>query len=151
MSVIIVAGPLAAVKSNFVEQHFPDRTIIDLGNFQKSINATPMDIFKSYQACRDALQQALRENKKVVLKHPLLKRQRRPMYIDAIREFTDEDIEMYFLFPSLEKWKDTRLQEYVQLMCDIADIPTVDEGYSKVHVIRDADTSSDTVAHNKGE
>lgn len=145
MSVVIVAGPTCAGKSTFIKQNFPDRTVIDIYDFQQNKSLiNPETIIQSYEECKIALQNALREGKQVVLEHTLLCQKRRPMYINAIREVTDEDIEIYFVIPSIsEHMRRTRQRnikltvDYVRYMHEIAELPTTDEGYSQVHIIRD--------------
>lgn len=144
MSVIIVAGPTCAGKSTFIKQNFPDRTVIDIYDFQQNCLINPDTILESYEACKVALQDALRSGKKVVLEHTLLCQKRRPMYIDAIREITDEDIEMFFIIPTISEHMRRARQrnikltvDYVRYMHEIAEVPTIIEGYSNVHIIRD--------------
>ena len=145
MSVIIVAGPTCAGKSTFIKDHFPNHTVIDLFDFQKDFKyITVSDVLLSYEKCKEALIKALQEGKEVVLEHTLLKQQRRPMYIDAIRSVTNEPIEMYFLMPSDEQLiKQMRERSYAsdiktaQSMKEVAEFPTLDEGYAVVHIISD--------------
>ena len=98
----------------------------------------------SYEECRDALAAAIDRGEDVVLEHTLLKEMRRPMYIDAIREHTDEPIEMYFLMPSDEQlFRQMKERKYAsdirtaQSMKEIVERPTVAEGYAVVHIISD--------------
>lgn len=145
MSVIIVAGPTCAGKSTFIKDHFPNHTVIDLFDFQKDFKyITVSDVLLSYEKCKEALIKALQEGKEVVLEHTLLKQQRRPMYIDAIRSVTNEPIEMYFLMPSDEQLiKQMRERSYAsdiktaQSMKEVVEFPTLDEGYAVVHIISD--------------
>ena len=145
MSVIIVAGPTCAGKSTFIKDHFPDHTVVDLFDFQKDFKYVTVEgVMQSYEECKNALQAALRQGKNVVLEHTLLKQMRRPMYIDAIRECTNEPIEMYFLVPSDEQLiKQMRERSYAsdiktaQSMKEVIELPTLSEGYAVVHIISD--------------
>lgn len=145
MSVIIVAGPTCAGKSTFIKDHFPNHKVIDLFDYQKHFKYVTVDaVLQSYEECKMALQEALRNGEAVVLEHTLLKQKRRPMYIDAIRECTDEPIEMYFLMPSDKQLiKQMRERSYAsdiktaQNMKDTVELPTLDEGYTVVHIISD--------------
>lgn len=145
MSVIIVAGPTCAGKSTFIKDHFPDHTVVDLFDFQKDFKYVTVEgVMQSYEECKNALQAALRQGKNVVLEHTLLKQMRRPMYIDAIRECTNEPIEMYFLVPSDEQLiKQMRERSYAsdiktaRSMKEVIELPTLSEGYAVVHIISD--------------
>lgn len=144
MSVVIVAGPMCAGKSTFIKEHFPDHTVVDLYDFQDGIINTYADVMRSYEECRDELVKAIQRGNDVVLEHTLLKQQRRPMYIDAIRSVTDEDIEMYFILPSIDehvKYAQKRNisadKQYIEGVRSVIELPTIDEGYSAVHLIVD--------------
>ena len=145
MSVIIVAGPTCAGKSTFIKDHFPNHTVVDLFDFQKDFKFINVhDVLISYEQCRDELKAAITRGEDVVLEHTLLKRMRRPMYIDAIRECTDRPIEMYFLMPSDEQlFKQMRERSYAsdiktaRSMKEVVELPTLDEGYAVVHIISD--------------
>ncbi len=145
MSVIIVAGPTCAGKTTFIQDHFPNHTVIDLFQFQKDFLFLSVDaVMESYVKCCDALVEAIKRGEDVVLEHTLLKQKRRPMYIDAIREHTDSPIEMYFLMPSdeqlfaqMKERKFAKDIETAKKMKEIAELPTLDEGYAVVHIISD--------------
>ena len=145
MSVIIVAGTTCAGKSTFIKDHFPHHTVVDLFDFQKDLPCLCVDtVLESYERCRDALTAAIDRGEDVVLEHTLLKQKRRPMYIDAIREHTDTPIEMYFLMPSdeqlLQQMKERKYARDIQTAIDMkatVELPTLDEGYSVVHIISD--------------
>lgn len=144
MSIIIVAGPTCAGKSTFIKENFADREIVDLFDFQENIVFFSTDsIMRSYEECRDALIQKIKEGKQVVLEHTLLKAIRRKFYIDAIREITNEPIEIYFLIPEreiyreqLRKRKQPTDDDFIDSSYSILEIPTKEEGYDKVTVIQ---------------
>ena len=144
MAIIIVAGPTCAGKSTFIKENFADKEVVDLFDFQENIaffNVT--SIMRSYEECRDALIEKIKEGKDVVLEHTLLKAIRRKFYIDAIREVTNEPIEIYFLMPEREVYRQ-QLKERKQPTDDdfidgsysILEIPTKDEGYNQVTIIQ---------------
>ena len=145
MSIIIVAGPTCSGKSTFIKNNFPKHTKIDVFDFQQKLDCFSVDnIMKSYIECRDALVSAIKNNKNVVLEHTLLKKCRRDMYVNAIKETTGEPIEMYFLFPSDEQLlSQMQMRKYsnskteVSKMKELAELPTVGEGYKVVHIISD--------------
>lgn len=142
MAIKIVMGPACAGKSTFIKETFPQATVIDLFNFQKdfmSIN----EIMQSYIDCKDALISTIKEGKDVVLEHTLLKAKRRPMYIDAIREITDEPINIYVVMPDSDtylefsqKRKCEMTKEMIDIMYDTLEIPTLDEGFSNIYIIK---------------
>lgn len=144
MSIKIVAGPMCAGKSTFIKKNFPNHTVVDLYDFQDGIIGTYADVMRSYEECRDELVKAIQRGDDVVLEHTLLKQCRRPMYIDAIRSVTDEDIEMYFILPSIDehiKYAQARNigadKQYLEGIRSIIELPTIEEGYSAVHLIVD--------------
>lgn len=144
MSVIIVAGPTCSGKSTFIKENFSDREVVDLFDFQKDkLFLNIQGILKSYEECKNTLIEKIKEGKSVVLEHTLLKAIRRKPYIDAIKEVTDEPIEIYFLFPEreiyrkqLEMRKQPTDDDFIDGSYLVVEIPTEDEGYDKVTVIR---------------
>lgn len=115
MAIKIVMGPSCAGKSTFIKETFPQATVIDSFNFQKdfmSIN----EIMQSYIDCKDALISTIKEGKDVVLEHTLLKAKRRPMYIDAIREITDEPINIYVVMPDSDTYLEFSQKENVKCL-----------------------------------
>lgn len=137
--VIIVMGAPYSGKSTFIKERFPNRTVIDLFDFQVNRH-TVEDIMESYIECRDALIQAIKDGKEVVLEHTLLKRKRRPMYVEAIREVTDAPIHVYVMMPSLEKVASycktrTSLVALYEEHLDLLEMPAKEEGFDEIHII----------------
>lgn len=137
--VIIVMGPPGSGKSTYIKEHFADRTVIDLFDFQEN-RFTEDEIMESYIKCRDALVQAIKDGKSVVLEHTLLKRKRRPMYIKAIRSVTDAPIHVYAMNPSLEKVKSYSKKEkssvgLYKYYLELLELPTKDEGFDEIYII----------------
>lgn len=140
---IIVAGPAFAGKSTFIKEHFPKKRIIDLFDFQKGKSYTIPVVLQSYEDCKNELIQAIQNGEDVVLEHTLLKAIRRKPYIDAIREVTDEDIDIYFIVPNEEEWIErgkkrglTNPISTIKDAKDVMELPTVEEGFAHVHIIR---------------
>lgn len=150
MSVIIVAGPTCSGKSTFIQKNFPHHKVIDVYDFQKDFRYICIDnVMESYIQCKDALVAAIKESENVVLEHTLLKAKRRAMYVEAIKEVTDDPIEMYFLLPSdkqllkqMKKRKYSKSLVEAQKMRELAELPTISEGYSVVHIISDNPTEN---------
>lgn len=142
--IIIVAGPPCAGKSTFIKKHFPNHTVIAIDDFQKGILGTVDDVMQSYYNCRDALMKAIQSHDNVVLEHTLLKRERREMYINAIREVTNDDISMFFIFPDRAEHlrraqkRDPKIPSgSILAHRDIVEIPTPDEGYKHAYIIKE--------------
>jgi gluconate kinase len=117
--------------------------VIDLYDFQGKGFVTVESIWQSYVDCAEALKQAIKEHKDVVLEHTLLKRIRREWYIEQIREVTTDEIKIICIVPTVEE-----LLEHAKLrkiymskgeaegMLEILEIPTTDEGYSSIEIIK---------------
>lgn len=140
----IVMGPACAGKSYFIKENFPTATVIDLYDYQKTrpyLNSE--GIMESYEECKNALVEAIKENKEeIVLEHTLLKAKRRKVYIDAIREVTDKPIIIYVVLPSreiLKKFSKLRGVNYddldIDLILDVLEIPTKEEGFASVIMV----------------
>lgn len=143
MAINIVMGPACSGKSSFIRNTFKNHTIIDLYNFQENIKVWNVEsIMKSYINCRDALIQALKENKEVVLEHTLLRAIRREMYIKAIKEVSNEPINIYVLLPSKEtllEFSKKRHCDYtisqVEQLFNTLEIPVKEEGFDNIYII----------------
>lgn len=144
MSVVIVMGPACSGKSTFIKEYFKDRTIIDLYDFQSAKNGSLSAVWLSYEDCRDALVEALKSGKSVVLEHTLLLRKRRPMYIEAIRSVTDEPIDVYCMVPSIDtlyeriKKRNVRLtRKQAEEALNMLELPVLEEGFENIYLIGD--------------
>lgn len=142
MAIKIVMGPSCTGKSTFIKETFPNATVIDLFDFQKDFMSVD-EVMQSYIACKDALVSAIKENKDVVLEHTLLKSKRRPMYINAIKEVTDEPINVYVLIPDKEDYLEfsekrncNMSKETIDMMFDTLEIPTIEEGFNNIYIIK---------------
>lgn len=142
MAIKIVMGPSCTGKSTFIKETFPNATVIDLFDFQKDFMSVD-EVMQSYIDCRDALVNAIKENKDVVLEHTLLKAKRRPMYINAIKEVTDEPINVYVLIPDKEdylKFAEKRncnmSKEIIDMMFETLETPTIEEGFNNIYIIK---------------
>lgn len=142
MRIIFVMGPACAGKSTFIKENFPEFKKIDLYDFQERW-VTVENVMKSYEECLKALLDVIKNKEDVVLEHTFLKAIRRKAYIDAIKEITDTPIEAYFLFPSDEELKENAKQrgiklneKTIQLYREIAEFPTIEEGFAQVTLIR---------------
>ena len=143
MAIKIVMGPSCAGKSHFIKETFPNSKVIDLWDFQKDYHFVSYDIImKSYIDTKNALIEAIKNKEDVVLEHTLLKAIRREMYVKAIKEITDEPINIYVILPDKENFKlfnekrgfpcnDSELEQ----MLNILEIPTLEEGFENIYII----------------
>lgn len=139
-NVIIVMGPPCSGKSTFIQENFPDKTVIDLKDFQRDIGCSYEEIMQSYIKCKDSLMVAIQEGKPVVLEHTLLKRKRRPMYVEAIKEVTDAPIYVYVMQPSPEKvteyyQKENISEDFYYGHQKLLEIPEKEEGFEEIYII----------------
>lgn len=143
MPITIVMGPPCSGKSTFIKENFKDSTVIDLFNFQARTRPSFDSVWKSYVDCAEKLKECIKEGKKnIVLEHTLLRKERREWYISQIREVSNDDIEIYCIVPSkdtLIKRAKSRHRPITDISAEdvlnILEIPTKDEGYSKVHIL----------------
>lgn len=146
MTIKIVMGIPCAGKSTFIKKYFPNSRKIDLYDFQKQYKKINyFDIMQSYEDVKNELLESIRNNEDVILEHTLLKAIRREMYIEAIKEITDEPIDVYLIHPTIQRFKenhairlgeefhDDELKEYF----DTLEIPTTKEGFAHVYLVED--------------
>ncbi len=145
MQIIFVIGPACAGKSTYIKNNFPNFKVIDLYDFQKNYTFLGYnECFESYEKCKDALIEAIKNNENVVMEHTLLKAIRRKVYIDAVKELGDYGIECICIKPSpevLNKRKELRniksKIEWDKEELDLLEIPTIEEGFSNIKLIEE--------------
>ena len=140
MSIVFVAGPPCAGKSTFIKKNFPDRKVIDIFTYQ-SKRMSIQSLIKASEDCLKDILDSIKNNENIVIEHTLLKAIRREPYIKAIKEITNENIEMYFCLPEIEEHKNrfkkrgievfgTEVEDYHEII----EIPTIEEGFSIVAI-----------------
>lgn len=151
MKITFVMGIACSGKSTYISENFKDRKIIDLYDFQEN-KFTYQEIYNSYIETENALIKAIKNGEDVVLEHTLLKGIRRKMYIDAVREITDEPIEIILINPEIKTMVNRRAERFglsldIEPNCfedlelqikeelSVLEIPTEDEGFSNVTII----------------
>ncbi len=141
-SIKFVIGPAGSGKSTFIQCAFPQYSVVDLFDFQKQID-TPCysvdAIENSYLQTRDALASAVQSGKNVVLEHTLLRAIRRPMYVEAVRSFTDEPIDIYVMQPTREDFARFRKQRQLPPGDEemaFLERPDKTEGFRAVYLVR---------------
>ena len=145
MQIIFVIGPACAGKSTYIKNNFSDFKVIDLYDFQKDYAFLGYnECVESYEKCKDALIEAIKNNENIVMEHTLLKAIRRKVYIDAVKELGDYEIECICIKPSpevLNKRRELRniksKIEWDKEELDLLEIPTIEEGFSNVKLIEE--------------
>ena len=145
MNVYFVIGPSCAGKSTYIQKNLPDAIKIDLYDFQKDSNVTIENIVKSYEDCKNALIEAVKTGKDVVLEHTMLMSKRRPPYIEAVRQNCDCKLICIVLKPSARKLQNRQKKRYeyrpdithAKEMLNILEIPSKDEGFDEIIIIED--------------
>lgn len=140
--IVFVMGPACAGKSTFIKHNFPDFKKIDLYDYEQKNGFSFEGVYQAYEECRIDLIDAVNKKENVVLEHTLLKAIRRKVYIDSIREITDEDIVAYFIYPSDKQLESNAKKRNISFfkgelenIREIAEMPTIDEGFSEVNII----------------
>ena len=148
MAITFVMGPATAGKSTYIKQNFKDCKIIDLWDIQKDMvmSATSLsdNILTSYEICKQNLIEAVKNNEDVVLEHTLLRAIRRKIYIDAIKELGDYEINCIVIKPDkkvlLERRKKRGLicnEKQIEEELNVLEIPTKEEGFSNIKIIEE--------------
>ncbi|MBQ4284615.1 MAG: AAA family ATPase [Lachnospira sp.] len=158
MPIKIVMGTAASGKSHFIKTHFPEYEHLDVLDYQNEVKKKYGDLdsvdFETYRMAlaeaneriKEDLVKAVSEHKLVVMEHTLFKAKRRIVYVEALREVTDEPVEIYVMAPSDERLKDNIRQreeldersfyrlkgEWEQI-----ELPNISEGFSKIYLVRD--------------
>ena len=144
MNVYFVIGPSCAGKSTYIQNNFPNVLKIDLLDYQKDLFSIS-DVFKSYEDCKNALIEAVKTGKDVVLEHTMLMCKRRPPYIEAVRQNCDCKLICIVLKPSARKLQNRQKKQYgyrpdithAKEMLNILEIPSKDEGFDEIIIIED--------------
>lgn len=148
MSITFVMGIAGAGKSTYIKGKFPDCTVIDLYDFQKNgyvLNSGMSfeeQCLQSYYACRDAVVEAIKNGEDVVMEHTLLRAIRREMYVEAVKNVTDEPIDIIVINPPVdtikERWSLRKLNptdEEIKYNLSVLEIPTKEEGFRNITVV----------------
>lgn len=142
MKIIFVMGPSCAGKSTFIKQNFPDMKVLDLFEYEERIGFSIPAIKEAYKQIEKDLVDCVKNNEDVIMEHTLLKAIRREVYIKAIKEVSDSPIIGYFLLPSDDELRANAKKRRVKMsdselknVREILDIPSVEEGFSEIHII----------------
>lgn len=147
MSVMFVIGPSCSGKSTYIENRYPNIKKIDLYDYQKHLFERKFfsipDILKSYEDCKIAIIEAVKNNEDIVVEHTLSKASKRKEYIDAIREISNTPIGIVVIYPSDSKILENAKKRNVKItQADldnykkVFEMPTPIEGFSKITILR---------------
>ncbi len=118
--VSFVIGAAASGKTYFIEQNFADKDIeiLDVYDYQQKAydeagfgESIPMEaqfrcLMKANETLLEDIIINLKQGRDVVVEHTLFKAKRRIVYIDAIHDAVDAEIEIYVMRPGYERWKE---------------------------------------------
>lgn len=143
MKITFVMGIPCSGKSTYIKNNFSDRKVIDLYDYQKNEKFTTIETIKeSYEKCKNALIDAIKNNEDVVMEHTLLRAIRRKVYIDAVKSITECPIEIVVINPDIKILKQRAEKrdiynddEYIKEMQNTLEIPTKEEGFSNIKII----------------
>lgn len=143
MKITFVMGIPGSGKSHYIREHYPDRVVYDLYTYQeKKKYLSVQEVMESYEELKEDIVEALKRGEDIVIEHTLLRAIRRAPYIEAIREVTDDPIDIVVLNPPIDVIKERQKERKIYISKDniksnleVLEIPTTDEGFEKVTVI----------------
>ena len=142
MKIIFVMGPSCAGKSTFIKKNFPDMKVLDLFEYEERIGFSIPAIKEAYKQIEKDLVDCVKNNEDIIMEHTLLKAIRREVYIKAIKEVSDSPIIGYVLLPSDDEIKANAKKRRVKMsdselknVREILDIPSIEEGFSEIHIV----------------
>ena len=155
MAIRIIMGTAYSGKSYFTQTHFPEELKLDIYEYQKQVKNEGIlpdgfaILYEANERIKKDFVSAVAEHKDVVMEHTLFKCKRRIVYVDAIREVSDEPIELYLMYPSEERLRanilkrdgdrddnDDVLKQLKNLQKEI-EMPNQAEGFSKIFIVKD--------------
>ncbi len=149
MRIVFVMGPVFSGKSIYIKKQFPDARVVKMKVYDEFISsASTNDMMyelteNAHYYCREALVNTVRaagENETVVLEHPMLKRDARDFFLNAVREVTDRPVECVVLKTDPEEVKEIADHQpaFIRLHdseIGVMDIPGEDEGFCSVTIV----------------
>ena len=149
MRIVFVMGPVFSGKSIYIKKQFPDARVVKMKVYDEFISsASDNDMMyelteNAHYYCREALVNTVRaagEDETVVLEHPMLKRDARDFFLNAVREVTDRPVECVVLKTDPEEVKEIADHQpaFIRLHdseIGVMDIPGEDEGVCSVTIV----------------
>ena len=164
MKILFVTGPSFSGKSIYIRKTYADAKVVKISTFKEVVdvalsNEELEELAKnSYFYCREALMNTIRKSSDddtVILECQLLNKASRKFYLDAVREVSEAPVECVLMRPEEEKIKEL-LADYPTLVSlhqyelGKLEMPSVEEGFAAVHIIRPEfeDTDWHTLVHS---
>ncbi len=156
--VSFVIGATASGKTYYIDHNFAgkDVEILDIYDYQQKAyeesgfkQMMPMPVqFRCLMKANDDLLndiiEKLKQGKDVVAEQTMFKAKRRIVYVDAIREAIDAEIEIYVMCPGEERWqKNIRLRKLeddrgsFEMNTSEIEFPNPIEGFDSIYVVSD--------------
>ncbi len=149
MRIVFVMGPVFSGKSIYIKKQFPNARVVKMKVYDEFISsASDNDMMyelteNAHYYCREALVNTVRaagEDETVVLEHPMLKRDARDFFLNAVREVTDRPVECVVLKTDPEEVKEIADHQpaFIRLHdseIGVMDIPGEDEGFCSVTIV----------------
>ncbi|MCR5510768.1 MAG: ATP-binding protein [Lachnospiraceae bacterium] len=156
--VSFVIGAAASGKTHFIKQSFAgkDVVILDVYDYQQKAydeagfgNSIPMGVqfrclMKANETLLGDIISNLKQGRDVVVEHTLFKAKRRIVYVDAIREAVDAEIEIYVMRLGYERWEENAAQRNLRADRSIferdtseLEFPNPAEGFDAIYEVTD--------------
>ena len=156
--VSFVIGAPASGKTYYIDHSFAGRDveILNIYDYQQKAyeesgfkQMMPMPVqFRCLMKANDDLLndiiEKLRQGKDIVAEQTLFKAKRRIVYVDAIREAVDAEIEIYVMCPGEERWQENirlrKLEDYrgfFEMNTAEIEFPNPAEGFNSIYEVSD--------------
>jgi predicted kinase len=149
MNIYFVIGLPASGKSTYIKNKFKNAKCFDLYDYQKDLTIiTPNNVKESYMNClKDIINEIkyCQDNNKdedIILEHTMLRKIRRDVYLQAIKEVTNAPISIIVLKPTFDTLKQRMIERNIYINDNqieedmkVLEIPTKEEGYEKVTIV----------------
>ncbi|MDO5109762.1 MAG: hypothetical protein Q4D59_07520 [Erysipelotrichaceae bacterium] len=148
MRIIFIAGPAFSGKSIYIERNFPEAKTVKISTFNKiayeAIDNEELETLakNAWLYCKEALQNTIRTagaDDTVILEHQLLKKDDRAFYLDAVREVTDEPVELIVMDPDEDMIERMLNFEKSFIMLHVyekgkMELPEAQEGFARIEI-----------------
>lgn len=153
-----VIGAPASGKTHFINVFFEgkDIDILDIYDYQQKaydeigngkIISRAVEfrcLMKANNVLLNDIIEKLKQGRNVVVEQTFFKAKRRIVYIDAIREVCDVEIDVYVMDPSSERWRENIKKRKMEDFCDVLkknaeeiEFPNSIEGFDSIYEVTD--------------